>query len=288
MTPRAIINADDFGLTPGVNRGIVSGFRDGVLTSTTMLVNMKHFADAVSLARDNPVLPVGIHLSLLWGPPLSRPEDVPSLVERDGCFPRSLTTLAGRYFSGRLSREQVRRELSAQVRKFLDAGLMPTHVDTHKHVHCLPGVLEALIEVAAEFGIEKVRLPVEEQLELPVPAGGGSARPPWISSVKQRLIRFLCRNSRDRLRANGIRTTDHFAGIVHQANLNSDLLHLILSHLRSGVTEIMCHPGYDDEFLGEFSSTPPHREVELESLKDRRVMDLVSSGTVKLTHYGDL
>ena len=87
MTTKAIINADDFGLSPGVNRGIVSGFRDGVLTSTTMLVNLPHFEDAVNLARDNPDLPVGIHLSLLWGRPVSEPHRVPTLIERDGCFP---------------------------------------------------------------------------------------------------------------------------------------------------------------------------------------------------------
>ncbi len=288
MTTRAIINADDFGLSPGVNRGIVSGFRDGILTSTTMLVNLKHFEDAVNLARDNPDLPVGIHLSLLWGQPVSEPVNVPTLVERDGCFPRSLSTLAARYFLGRLSREQVRLELRNQVRRFLDAGLTPTHLDTHKHVHCLPGILEALIEVAAEFGIERVRLPLEDKLDIGPPSGGRGPRPSWTSSAKRRLIRFLCRGSRARLRQAGIRTADHFVGIGYQACLNSDVLHLILSHLRGGVTEIMCHPGYDDESLREFSSTPPYREVELEGLKHRRVKDLVSAGTVKLTHYGDL
>jgi len=288
MTTKAILNADDFGLSPGVNRGIVSGFRDGILTSTTMLVNLKHFEDAVNLARDNPDLPVGIHLSLLWGRPLSEPVRVPTLLERDGCFPRSLTTLAARYFLGRLSREQVRLELRNQVRKFLDAGLTPTHLDTHKHVHCLPGILEALIEVAAEFGIEKVRLPLENKLDLGRPPGGRGPRPSWTSSAKRKLIRFLCRDSRARLQKAGIRTADHFVGIDYQACLNSDVLHLILSHLRGGVTEIMCHPGYDDEALREFSSTPPYREVELEGLKDRRVQDLVNSGAIKLTHYGDL
>ena len=281
MTPSAIINADDFGLSPGVNRGIVSGFRDGILTSTTMLVNLKHFEDAVNLARENPDLPVGIHLTLLWGRPVSEPLDVPTLVERDGCFPRSLSTLAARYFLGRLSREQVRLELCNQVRKFLDAGLTPTHFDTHKHVHCLPGILEAVIEVAAEFGVDWVRLPREDKLDI-------GPRPGWSSAAKQRLIGFLCRESRARMRQAGIRTADHFVGIGYQACLNSDVLHLILSHLRGGVTEIMCHPGYDDEPLREFSSTPPYREVELEGLKDRRVQDLVSAGTVKLTHYGDL
>ena len=182
----------------------------------------------------------------------------------------------------------MRLELRNQVRRFLDAGLTPTHFDTHKHVHCLPGILEALLEVAAEFGIDKVRLPVEHELEIRPPSGGPRPRPSWNSLAKRRLIRFLCRGSRARLRRAGIRTADHFVGIGYQACLNSDVLHLILSHLRGGVTEIMCHPGYDDEPLREFSSTPPYREVELEGLKDRRVKDLVNGGSVELTHYGDL
>ena len=282
MKRAAIINADDFGLTPGVNRGILSAFCEGVLTSTTMLVNLGHFDDAVRLARENPTLPVGIHLSLLWGPPVSAPADVPTLVERDNCFPRSLITLASRYYLGRLSMDQVKRELRGQIGRFLDTGLIPTHVDTHKHVHCLPGVMEAVIAVAGEFGIERVRLPYEERSDLPSPAGSTAA------SAKRRLIRFLCRGGRERLRRGGIRTTDHFFGIEHQACLNSDVLRLILSHLRDGVTEIMCHPGYVDEYLGEYSRTPPHREVELEGLKDPRVKGLVASGSVTLTHYGEL
>ena len=287
MTARAIINADDFGLAPGVNRGIISGFREGILTSTTMLVNLQHFEGAVSLARANPDLPVGIHLSLLWGKPVSNPSQVPTLVERDGCFPRSLSTLASRYFLGRLSSDQVKLELRSQVRRFLDAGLTPTHVDTHKHVHCLPGLLQSVIEVVGEFGIDKVRVPCEGKLDIP-PSERARVRSSWMGSAKRELIRFLCRGARARLNRAGVGTTDHFVGIGYQACLNSDVLHLILSHLRGGVTEIMCHPGYDDESLREFSSTPPYRETELEGLKDRRVKDLVDSGTVKLTHYGEL
>ena len=140
-----IINADDFGLSPGVNRGILHAFREGILTSTTLLANPGHFDDAVALARETPELPVGVHLSVLWGPPVTDPAQVPSLLERDGRFPRSLTELARRYFLGALSLEQVRIELRHQSTKVLDTGLVPTHLDTHKHVHCLPGILEAVI-----------------------------------------------------------------------------------------------------------------------------------------------
>jgi hopanoid biosynthesis associated protein HpnK len=285
MTRRAIINADDFGLSPGVNRGIVSAFREGVLTSTTMLVNLEHFEDAVRLARENPDLPVGVHLSLLWGKPVSPAADVSTLVASDGCFPRSLSTLAKHYLLGRLSLDHVKLEFRNQIRAFVDAGLKPTHVDTHKHVHCLSGILDGLISAAREFGIDKVRLPGEEPLRA-APDGRRMPRGSWTMEGKQRLIRYFCRGARDRLRAAGMRSTDHFAGIAHMASLNSDVLNRILSNLRVGTTEIMCHPGYVDEHARRYSSAPPHRETELASLKDPRVKACIDAGSIRLTHYG--
>jgi len=278
-----IINADDFGLSPGVNRGIVAAFREGVLSSTTMLVNLAAFDDAVRLAREQPELPIGVHLSLLWGRPVSAAADVPTLVDGAGCFPRSPGTLARRYFLGRLSLDQAALEFRNQIRAFRGAGLKPTHVDTHKHVHCLPGILEAVLAAAREFGIDKLRLPSEER-----PAGGRAPRPSWSGAGRRRLIRFLCRGARGKLRAAGMRTTDHFVGIAHGDGLNSELLTLILSSLGPGVTEIMCHPGYDDEEALRYSAKPARRELELESLKHPLVKEEIASRGIRLMHYGDL
>ena len=289
MTKRAIINADDFGLSPGVNRGILEAFRDGVLTSTTMLVNLGHFDDAVRLARENPDLPVGIHLSLLWGNPVSRPSAVPTLVESDGSFPSSLGTLARRYFLGRLSASQVEQEFMNQIRVFTETGLVPTHVDTHKHVHCLPGVRRALIRAAGAAGIRRIRLPQEQGWRFRSQADGPAPpRTSWQAAGKQNLIRLLFRGSRSRLKAAGIETTDHFVGIRHQACLNSQVLLHILDSLPSGITEIMCHPGYVDEPMKEFSRIPPHRETELRGLKDPMVRERIAANGIHLTHYGEL
>lgn len=279
---RVIINADDFGLTPGVNRGILSAFREGLVTSTTIMVNMRFFEDAVAIARDHAELPVGVHLSLLWGRPVTEPAEVASLVERDGSFPRSLAVLARRYLLGSLDLEHVRLEFRAQIRKFLDTGLVPTHVDTHKHVHCLPGIMQALIDAAGELGIHRLRLPAEEPLRL------NGYRPSRSARAKRSLIRWLCHRSRDRLRRAGMRTPDRFVGIAYQECLNSAVLRLILNSLDDGVTEIMCHPGYVDEHLTEFSKIPPHRERELEGLKDPALRDVVNANAIRLMHYGGL
>lgn len=284
-----IINADDFGLTPGVNRGIVSAFREGVLTSTTMMVNMRFFDEAAGLARENPDLPVGIHLTLLWGRPVSDPAAVTSLVDRAGRFPCSLGTLGRRYLMGRLEPEQVKVEFRAQIHKFRQAGLRPTHLDTHKHVHCLPGVLRAMLAVAREFDIRRIRFPVERELTIrPGSVSPALARSPLSATAKQRLIRSLCARNRAELDVAGIRTTDHFVGIRYQNCLNSVVFRLILGNLGEGVTEIMCHPGYYDEHLGEYSSVPPHREAELEGLLDPQLREWVEQRSIRLMHYGEL
>jgi len=284
---RVIINADDFGLSPGVNRGILDAFHRGILTSTTMLVNLRGFDDAVQLAHQNPDLPVGIHLSLLWGAPVSDPSTVPSLVEANRQFPRSLGVLARRYWLGVLNLDHVRTEFRAQVERFRNAGLKATHVDTHKHVHCLPGVLDALGHVVSEERIQRVRFPSEDGLAqtmdgLPVQASSMKSR------LKSRLVAFLVRNGRPALERRGLRTTDHFAGIEHQDRLDSGTLQFILSHLRDGVTELMCHPGYDDDLAREYSKTPPHRERELAALQDPAVRACLTTRGIQRISYNDI
>ena len=277
----AIINADDFGLSPGVNRGILSAFRDGIATSTTLLANLPSFGHAVALARENPDLPVGVHLSLLWGRPLTDPTRIPTLVDREGRFLRSAVRLAGRCWLGRLSFEEIRSEFRSQIRKVLDAGLRPTHLDTHKHIHCLRGIRQALISVAGEFGIDKVRLPDERSPGFGV---GGSGK----AVAKRAIVRVLGRRARQDLCAAGIRTTDHFVGIAHSACLDAEVLGWILRHLEDGVTEVMCHPGYVDDELRRYSAHAAHREVELAALKDPRIRDYIDSGAVRLINFGAL
>jgi hopanoid biosynthesis associated protein HpnK len=285
---RVIINADDFGLSPGVNRGILDAFRQGVLTSTTMLVNLPSFDDAVALARQNPDLPVGIHLSLLWGAPVSDPAAVPSLVEADGRFPRSLSVLARRYFLGRLNLHQVRMEFRTQVERFRHAGLEPTHVDSHKHVHCLPGVLDALADVVSEQGIRCVRFPSEDGLATQRADKRNARSGSMKARAKATMVSFLIRHGRKSLERRGLRTTDHFVGIEHQDRLDGDTMQFILSHLQEGVTELMCHPGYDDDLAREYSRTPPHRNQELAALLDPAVTECLSARGIQRISYHDI
>jgi hopanoid biosynthesis associated protein HpnK len=277
---KVIVNADDFGLSPGVNRGIIAAFRDGVLSSTTLMANMPSFDEAVRLARANPGLGVGVHLSLIWGAPVTPAEKVPGLVGSDGSFPANAKDLTLRYVTGRLAVAEMRTELKAQFQRVVDAGLKPTHVDTHKHIHCLPRVLDAVIAVATEMGIDKIRLPIE--------ATTAQAGASMGSRAKVVILRMLFGGARRKLAAAGITTTDHFAGLLDSDRLDAEALGRILANLQPGVTEIMCHPGDAEDAAIPYGGAWLDRQRELDALLDPRLKERIAASDIQLTNYLDI
>jgi predicted glycoside hydrolase/deacetylase ChbG (UPF0249 family) len=276
--PRLIINADDFGLTEGVNRGILEAFREGVVTSTTLLANMDAFDDAATLAREHPDLPVGVHLNLVWGRPVSDPGDVPSLLDEGGRFPGSFAALAGRYLAGRLVPGEAAMELRRQIEKVVAAGIQPTHVDTHKHIHGLKWAHEAVLSAAGPTGIRSLRLPL--------PSPEDTARLSVATRCRRAALSWLSRRRRPALRERGMRTPERLIGLVDL--LDEEALVASLRRVPGGVTELMCHPGYVDPALLRCSRVPPHRGVELRALKSRRVRETIRDCGIELIGFRDL
>ena len=151
-----IVNADDFGFTRGVNAGIVEAHKNGILTAATLMANGDAFDDAVRLARETPSLDVGCHLVLIGGKSLVTGFDLPA----------SPAALVRAVIAGRVP---IYEELSAQVRKIAAAGIAPTHLDTHKHTHLLPPVLNAVARISAETGIRWVRSPFDSKFNFRAP-----------------------------------------------------------------------------------------------------------------------
>src|SRR5215469_5830931 len=147
LMKQLILNADDFGLTRGVNEGIIKAHREGVLTSSTLMAGAAAFDHAVALAKQNPQLGIGCHLVLVGGKAVSQPGDIPSLAFHDGSLPDSLGTFVARLSSGMIRAKEIERELRAQVAKIRAAGIEPTHLDTHKHTHAHPVVMNAVARV---------------------------------------------------------------------------------------------------------------------------------------------
>ncbi|PEB40853.1 chitin disaccharide deacetylase [Bacillus pseudomycoides] len=143
---RLIVNADDFGLTEGTNYGIIEGHVNGIVNSTTMMMNMPGTEHAVCLAKEYKTLGVGVHLALTAGKPLLT--DVPSLVGEDGLFHKQSVVR-----EGNINPEEVEREWMAQIEKFLSYGLKPTHLDSHHHVHALPILHDVLERLAEKYNV---------------------------------------------------------------------------------------------------------------------------------------
>jgi chitin disaccharide deacetylase len=283
-----ILNADDFGLTHGVNEGIIRAHRDGILTSATLMANGLAFDGAVERARANPKFGVGCHLVLVGGTPVAPCEEIPSLVDRKGRFPESLGVFLARLSSGRVSLQQIERELRAQIERIRGAGIEPTHLDTHKHTHAHPQVMEALGRVAHQLGIARVRKPME------------NLRDSWASSRNERAglsaqllavaaLRAMTPAFRAISRKYGLRSPDHFLGLAMTGKLGPVALRHLIDTLPEGRTEIMLHPGIcDPELASTGSRLQQERQTELEALLDPGVKRALMNQGIRLISYREL
>jgi len=257
-----ITNADDFGFTRDVNAGIVHAHRHGILTATTLMATGAAFDHAVSLARENPELDVGIHLVLVGSP--GYPATVSGLIKAIG-----------------MRRIPIREKLLAQVDRILEAGLRPTHLDTHKHTHLLPPVLDVVARISEEFRIPWVRRP----FDLPMSAAGSS----WKTRLASMSFGFLRSRFHAKLANHHCRTTDHFAGFQITGRYNAAELSKLIRVLPEGTTEFMCHPGFcTGELRGARTRLKESRFRELHALVNPEVRKAIEESCVKLVRYRDL
>jgi predicted glycoside hydrolase/deacetylase ChbG (UPF0249 family) len=270
---RLIVNADDFGLTEGVNRGIVEAYKHGILRSATLMANGHAFEDAVEQAGRCPGLDVGCHLVLIGGHAVAPPH---------GPLPASVPQLLRRLASGWRA-AGIEREFSAQIESILASGIRPTHLDTHKHTHVAPPVLLALLRVAQRYAIPWIRRP----FDLPSRAARGSAG--WQARIVQSGLRPLRRRFESFLKTNGCRCTDHFAGFQLTGRFHSRQLADLIQALPEGLTEFMCHPG---RWTPELAALPTRlttsREAELEALVSEEVRCAVEASGTELVSFRDL
>ncbi len=256
-----IVNADDFGFTRDVNAGIIEAHRHGILTATTLMAGGGAFGDAVRLAREHPSLDIGVHLVLVGQAP----------------FPPTVAQLACELAFGRI---EILDALRAQVRKIKDSGLQPTHLDTHKHTHLLPPVLDAVGRISEEFGIPWVRRP----FDLPLAYRGVSAAKRVASTAMS-----LMQGSVDHvLRRHECRFTDHFAGFQITGGYGAAELAALVRELPEGSTEFMCHPAVcGEELRGARTRLKESRERELRALTSPEVLAAVRGAGIELTSFRD-
>jgi hopanoid biosynthesis associated protein HpnK len=282
-----IVNADDFGLSPGINAGIIECFKNGILTSASIMVNAPAFDEAVKLAHAQEGLGIGIHLNVLRGKAVAPPTEIPSLVDAAGWFLRSPISLCCDLLRKRVDLDHVSSEFSAQIERAFEAGLRPTHLNSEQHVHMYPPIFARVVQLAQKYGIRAVRWTGQ------YPRVGSLLR--WSRrSYKDLLVNLCASLCRKQLKGRAVRSNDYFFGLIETGSLTTEVFKGILPRLKDGVTEIMCHPGYVGQDLQEAfqtmgtSSLVSSRAVELQTLTDPALRVQIDAVGARLIHHGDI
>lgn len=246
---KLIINADDFGISKAINLGIIEGFKNGVVTSTSLMCNMESAKHAVNLAKENPKLGVGIHLVLTAGRPIS--QDVKTLVDENGQFLKYDQLIKNK----NIDINDIEKEFRCQFNKFFSFGIMPTHIDTHHHIHSTDKVFNIVYKLAKEYA-----LPVR-----------------YIETIGKEKYK-------------DIKTTSIFINNFYDYSMiNSETLKkLCEDNLNIESLEVMCHPGYIDFDIINSSSYVNQRAVELNTLIQKDVIEFINDRNINLVTYRDI
>lgn len=275
------MNADDFGLHEDINTGIIKSHHHGCVTSTTIMAGGQAFHHAVSLAEKHPKLSVGVHLTLVGAKPVSRGRNL-SLLTSDGKLLPQYTDFVKKYMLGAIDKKDISHELYCQMQKVAGSGIKISHIDSHQHLHALPGMAKIIGNIAHEFGVEKIRLPAE---------------PIWFfKGPKLNMSRICARSiltgcaltvSRQYKRL-GMYCPDHFFGMLAGGFMRQTDLELIIENLPDGVSEIMVHPGTHNDILNKMFPWDYHWEEELQALTSEVVLSNIVKKGIRLISYREL
>lgn len=276
---RLIVHADDFGISEPVNDGILRAHREGIVTSTSIMATGSAFQRAITLSRSAAELDIGIHLTLVEEAPLSPAENIPSLVTERGRMFDHATNFMKRYLQGRINLGDVRKELDAQIERVVTQGVRVSHLDSHQHLHVLPGIRRIVFDLARKYGIRAVRVPRERLHAYMLCERAGYAR-----VLQRAVLNAFC--------AIGggweIGGADNFVGFHFGGRLNGENLRILLDRLpRSGTCELMCHPGLPNT-AERYSHWHYNWGAELSALTEPEIQDLIRRMGIRLISYRDL
>jgi len=266
MTRRLIVNGDDFGSSREVNEAVILAHQRGILTSASLVVAGAAFEHAVALAKDNPRLAVGLHLTLVDGRPVLCPSEMPHVAGASGAFPSSPTRAGLHYFFCPRARGELFSEIEAQFEKFAQSGLGFSHVDAHCHLHVHPVILDAMIETARKYGIRRVRVPTDRFLSaLPflrsAPSAGGYAL----------LFKLLTARMKRKLRGQGFIFPRRVYGHLLTGKMSREYVLSLLDGVPRGFSELYFHPSlsHSEEDLQRFREFSILTDPEVRSKIDR-------------------
>lgn len=274
--PRLIVNADDFGLAPGVNRAVLELHAAEVLSSATMMAQAAATEEAVSMALAMPSLGVGCHIVLVDGTPVSEKSSIASLIDRKtGLLHPAPGSLLKRLYLARIRSAEVEAEAAAQIALLQSYGLRLTHIDTHKHMHMFPPILRPVLRAAKAAGIHSVRNPFE-----PIWSLNATTNAPELRRAEVVLLRRFEPKFHRIVEEEGFTTTDGAIGVLATGSLNLATVNALISAMPEGTYEFVSHPGYrDDQLARSNTRLLESREIErnaLVAIRDYRGIDLIS------------
>jgi len=275
---RVIVNADDFGFWPGLTEGILRAHREGIVTSTTVTANMPAAKEALKRLSEAPDLGVGVHLNVSQGPPLSK--EGMALAGEDGLMHHTAAGVILACLCRPWLLRAIEAEFDAQIRRVLDHGVRPTHLDSHRHTHAFPPVFARVTALAKRYSIRFVRWCCERLVG-----------PNWSAApLKQRCVRWMLNGfaAADAVIRPEVRATRGTWGIAHTGLIDARWLIQVASVVRPGVTEIMTHPGCADDVGAGLTRLRESRRIEMDALCDPRVREALARHGIELVHYGQL
>jgi hopanoid biosynthesis associated protein HpnK len=280
---RLIINGDDFGMSDEVNHGVIRAFREGVLTSCSLMVSGSAFAPAVHLALENEGLAVGIHVVTVQGKSVLSHKEIPAIVDGEDNFPDDPVKAGLRYYFSRNARLQLKKELAAQFDKFAATGLGLSHIDSHLHMHVHPVIFDNLLQLGKRHGARSMRVP-EDDLGLSL----SFSRERWLEQMADGLVfKILCRRMKAGMRTEGLGYAGRVYGFFMSGRMSEEYALHALEHLGAGTFELYCHPAIHDESM-ELSSHERQRLKEFRILVSQRVKERLVRLGIEPTTYGEI
>ena len=270
MTLQKIFNADDFGISKGVNAAIVKAHREGILNSASLMINQKYAAEAVKLAKEMPELEMGLHVNLTNEYPAASAQEIPLLVDGQGKLKNGFVNLLLlSFFKPRQLRLQVEIEMRAQIAKYLTTGLPLQHLDSHRHVHMIPQIFKTMRKLQKEFEVPRIRV-MNENIFNTLKYNHNKS---WLfdgALIKYVLLRFLCW-------WNGYKNDVYFYTLMYTCKIAKEQFRGVKIPQGYKAVEIMIHPGMPEidkqypEDVWDENILSPYRTVELETLLDKKV-----------------
>lgn len=270
-----IVNADDFGQAVSIDDAIIASHQAGMVKSASVLANGDSLHSGLEKAAQHPGLGLGIHLALVYGKPLAPSAKITTLLFENDEFARGYPKFASKYLLGGVKLSEIEYEWECQRERLRDINI--DHIDSHQHLHMLPALFDLTIELARKWRVKYIRLPAEN---LKIARKGSTI-------LSGTVINLFCLGKRRRLRRNALRTSDFFFGSSFSGGMIETAWKQLWHEIPEGLTEVMCHPGYENPATRKKLGWSNRWQDELDALTNPDIVKRAADCGIKFTNYSE-